>query len=89
MRERKFSCHIATTSLEAPPVSSTGKLGHLLPWSELLVFNWGAVVVRKPQQGQRLGRGVAARERTLSHSASPQTISREEIGRVRITELCD
>ena len=26
---------------------------------------------------------------TLSHSASPQTISREEIGRVRITELCD
>jgi hypothetical protein len=29
------------------------------------------------------------RRSTLSHSASPQTISREEIGRVRITELCD
>ena len=29
------------------------------------------------------------RPNTLSHSASPQTISREEIGRVRITELCD
>lgn len=29
------------------------------------------------------------RTNTLSHSASPQTISREEIGRVRITELCD